>query len=254
MPDLELPNASIVITPSILYYGTPITLITTLNEDGTANISPISSSWALGDRVLLGFKYIPVLDVRVEPLFARQNVKILDVKNRFYNSVPGMRMTLHHLSFNWEILSLDAQGFLNLERTRECVINVTSPATLEGIGRIADTTGRNPPLNTGRTYRFEADKFALGGFTRLRSEWVSPPRVAQCPLQLEAKVLAIHPLALDFGCAAVETKVVRVHAHEEIVVPGTNHIDPLKWQPLFYVFRHYFSTGERLGKNDWAEV
>lgn len=42
------------INPSILYYGTPVILLNTLNEDGTTNISPISSSWALGDCVVLG--------------------------------------------------------------------------------------------------------------------------------------------------------------------------------------------------------
>ena len=201
----NLVDKSIVITPSILYYGTPITLISTVNEHSQANISPISSSWALGDRVVLGF-------------------------------------------------SLDAQGFLNLEQNRECVINVASPEALEGIGKIADTTGRNPPSSVGRDYTFEADKFALGNFTKLESDLVQPPRIAECPLQLEAKVLAIHVLAGDVGLAAVETQVVRVHARADIVVPGTNHIDPQLWHPLFYVFRHYFSTGERLGKNSWAEI
>ena len=43
-----------VITPKILYYGTPVVLLNTLNQDGTTNISPISSSWALGNFIILG--------------------------------------------------------------------------------------------------------------------------------------------------------------------------------------------------------
>lgn len=43
-----------VIEPKILYYGTPVVLLTTLNEDGSTNISPISSSWALGNCLVLG--------------------------------------------------------------------------------------------------------------------------------------------------------------------------------------------------------
>jgi flavin reductase (DIM6/NTAB) family NADH-FMN oxidoreductase RutF len=43
-----------VIQPSILYYGTPVVLLTTLNEDRTTNISPLSSSWALGQHIVLG--------------------------------------------------------------------------------------------------------------------------------------------------------------------------------------------------------
>lgn len=42
------------IQPKILYYGAPVVLLTTENEDGTTNISPISSSWALGHYVILG--------------------------------------------------------------------------------------------------------------------------------------------------------------------------------------------------------
>lgn len=42
------------IRPSILYFGTPVVLLTTLNEDGSTNISPLSSAWALGSRIILG--------------------------------------------------------------------------------------------------------------------------------------------------------------------------------------------------------
>lgn len=42
------------IQPKILYYGTPVILLNTLNEDDTVNITPISSSWALGDCIVLG--------------------------------------------------------------------------------------------------------------------------------------------------------------------------------------------------------
>jgi flavin reductase (DIM6/NTAB) family NADH-FMN oxidoreductase RutF len=44
----------VTIKPTILYFGTPVVLITTLNPDGGVNISPMSSAWALGDRVVLG--------------------------------------------------------------------------------------------------------------------------------------------------------------------------------------------------------
>lgn len=37
---------------------------------------------------------------------------------------------------------------------------------------------------------------------------------------------------------SVETEVIRVHADERIVVPGTHHVDPVLWSPLIYDFRH----------------
>ncbi|MEU4193337.1 flavin reductase family protein [Kribbella sp. NPDC026611] len=44
----------VTIEPSILYVGTPVALLSTLNEDGTVNLAPMSSAWALGDVVVLG--------------------------------------------------------------------------------------------------------------------------------------------------------------------------------------------------------
>lgn len=45
---------SIEIDPAILYWGTPVTLISTLNDDGTANLAPMSSVWWLGWGCMLG--------------------------------------------------------------------------------------------------------------------------------------------------------------------------------------------------------
>jgi flavin reductase (DIM6/NTAB) family NADH-FMN oxidoreductase RutF len=42
------------IEPKILYFGTPVALISSLNEDGETNLAPISSFWTLGWTVLLG--------------------------------------------------------------------------------------------------------------------------------------------------------------------------------------------------------
>ena len=40
--------------PAILYFGTPVVLVSTLNEDGSANLAPISSVFWLGWRGVLG--------------------------------------------------------------------------------------------------------------------------------------------------------------------------------------------------------
>ncbi len=44
-----------VINPAILYFGTPVVLVSSLNEDGSANLAPMSSAWWLGPRCVLGF-------------------------------------------------------------------------------------------------------------------------------------------------------------------------------------------------------
>ncbi|WP_077326297.1 flavin reductase family protein [Virgibacillus siamensis] len=42
------------IDPNILYFGTPVVLISTLNEDGSANLAPMSSAWWLNQSCMLG--------------------------------------------------------------------------------------------------------------------------------------------------------------------------------------------------------
>ena len=42
------------IEPTILYFGTPVVLLSTENDDGSANLAPISSAWALGYTIVIG--------------------------------------------------------------------------------------------------------------------------------------------------------------------------------------------------------
>ena len=203
--------ATRVIHPSILYFGTPVVLVSTLNPDGTANLSPMSSAWALGDRVLLG-------------------------------------------------MGLSGQGCRNLLRTGEAVINLPGPELHRAVEAIADTTGCRevPAYKTAMGYRHVADKFALAGLDAAPSETVAPPRAAQCPLQLEARLLAAHRGSAVDGKEAdffsLEMRVLRVHAHEAILHAQSDHIDTARWSPLLYVFRHYFGTGPRLGRNFRSET
>jgi flavin reductase (DIM6/NTAB) family NADH-FMN oxidoreductase RutF len=203
-----------VIRPSVYYFGTPVVLITTLSADGAPNISPMSSAWALGDRIVLG-------------------------------------------------MATQGQGVENAVREGECVVNI-APATLwEQVERLARTTGRNPVPEGKKAlgYYYEPRKFEAAGLTPLPSDLVRPPRIAECPLQFETKVVAAHAPgggAWEIGCdhpfAIVEVQVLRVHAHEEITIPDTNHIDTARWHPLLYVFRHYIAAGADLGRTFKAEV
>lgn len=199
---------SVVIRPSILYFGTPVAVISTLNPDGTTNLSPISSAWALSDRVVLG-------------------------------------------------MAEAGQGCENLLRSGECVINLPGEADWASVEAVGRTTGRHPvpDYKQAMGYVHEADKFAQGALTPAASDIVQPLRIADYPMQLEAKLLASHRLsALEGeaetpGVRILETRVVRVHAHEHIVRPGTQRIDTSRWSPLLYVFRDYFGTGARLASN-----
>ncbi|QKG25236.1 flavin reductase family protein [Actinomadura verrucosospora] len=197
--------AHIAIEPSILYFGTPVVLLSTRNEDGTPNLAPMSSAWALGRTVVLG-------------------------------------------------LGAQGQTARNLAARPELVINVPGPEQWRAVERLAPLTGRDPvPAAKADRFRFEPDKFAASGLRATASETVAPPRVAECPLQLEARAVRVEPGASgDFVIAQAE--VLRVHADPRMVVPGTQHVDPAEWSPLIYNFRHYFGLGPELGHSFRTET
>ena len=148
----------------------------------------------------------------------------------------------------------------NMRRHPECVINLPSPEMWERVEKLAPLTGKNPvPEIKARQFRFEPHKFPAAGLTPLASEAVQPMRAKECPVHLEARVTRMHELSgarvqqLGGGIAA-EVEVVRVHVASDFVIKG-NYIDPARWSPLIYNFRHYFRLAEHeLGKTFRAEA
>jgi flavin reductase (DIM6/NTAB) family NADH-FMN oxidoreductase RutF len=43
-----------VLNPKMLYFGTPVLLISSVNHDGSTNIAPMSSAWWVGNTAMLG--------------------------------------------------------------------------------------------------------------------------------------------------------------------------------------------------------
>lgn len=52
---LRTPASHAIVDPAILYWGTPVVLVSTLNDDGSPNLAPISSAFWLGRTATLGF-------------------------------------------------------------------------------------------------------------------------------------------------------------------------------------------------------
>ncbi len=44
----------LTVAPKILYFGTPVALVSSVSPDGSSNLAPISSFWALGWAMTLG--------------------------------------------------------------------------------------------------------------------------------------------------------------------------------------------------------
>lgn len=154
----------------------------------------------------------------------------------------------------------DTKTLSNLRKNPDCVVNLPSPDLWRQVETLAPLTGLNPvPQEKTAKFRYESDKFAAANLTPLESECVSVPRVRECPAQLEARAVRIHPLVGErrlkdlSGGAAVEVEVLRVHVRQDYVMKD-NYVDPERWQPLIYNFRHYYGLGEELGKTFRAEV
>jgi flavin reductase (DIM6/NTAB) family NADH-FMN oxidoreductase RutF len=205
--------AHTAIEPGILYFGTPVVLISTSNEDGSPNLAPMSSAFWLGWRGMLG-------------------------------------------------LGARSKTTANLRRTRECVLNLPSDALAAAVDRLALTTGSDPvpPGKLKRGYFHVADKFGRAGLTPVPSETVAPPRVAECPVAMEAVLEAVHPFADDDeaqrgGVVGLEVRVQRVFVHEDIRVPGTaDHIDPDRWRPLIMSFQRLYGLGPQVHESALARI
>ncbi|MFT8980667.1 MAG: flavin reductase family protein [Bifidobacterium sp.] len=52
--NMKSSTTHINVRPSILYYGNTVVLLSTTNPDGSTNIAPMSSSWVLGNTIVLG--------------------------------------------------------------------------------------------------------------------------------------------------------------------------------------------------------
>ncbi|MFI1868500.1 flavin reductase family protein [Streptomyces jumonjinensis] len=191
----------------VLYFGTPVVLISSLNEDGTANLAPMSSAWWLGQSCMLG-------------------------------------------------LGNNAQTTTNLLREGECVLNLPSSAMVQVVDRIALTTGKPavPDYKVKQGYRYEPDKFSAAQLTEQASDLVRAPRVAECPVQLECRVVSAHPFGGPASHAtAFEVEVLRAHVEEDLVIPGTHYVDPLGWDPLIMKFCEFFGGGDNVHPSRLAE-
>ena len=138
------------------------------------------------------------------------------------------------------------KAYHNVMEVPEVIFNLPTAAMWEKVEAIAPYTAQNPvpPQKMGK-YTYTDDKFSIGGFTQLPSEKVRPPRIAECPIQAEAKVRNVNDRD---AYVLVELEFVQVHAEDHLVMEG-NKINPLEWEPLIYNFKHYYGLGEHKGLN-----
>ena len=199
--------------PEILYFGTPVILISTCNEDGSYNIAPISSVFWLGWRCIIG---ISALSKTTE----------------------------------------------NIKRTGSCVINLPSVHQVSAVNRLALTTGSStvPEGKKRKGYRYVSDKFKLAGLNPIPSKAIPPPRIDECPVQMETSLIAVHGIANEdeqqkSKILTMELRVLLVHLEESILMKGTtNRVDPDKWKPLIMSFQKFYGLGAQVHESVLATI
>jgi flavin reductase (DIM6/NTAB) family NADH-FMN oxidoreductase RutF len=109
-------------------------------------------------------------------------------------------------------------------------------------------------------YRHERDKFGISELTAIASDLVAPPRVAECPVQLEAVVDDWHVVGDSKPetrglLPAIEVRIVRVHIEEGLLMEGqADRIDPDRWRPLIMSFSQFYGLGPRVHPSRLAEI
>lgn len=196
-----------VVPLKVLYFGTPVVIISSTNPDGSTNLAPMSSAWWLGQDAMLG-------------------------------------------------LATGSQTTDNLLREDECVLNLVPSNMVAAVDRLALLSGSAvlPEYKARQGYRLEPDKFRASELTPQPSELVAPSRVLECPIQLECHVVARHEYVSSAAEAvAFQVAVQRAHIDQELLIPGTSYVNPLRWDPLIMKFCDFFGNGEEVHPSRLAE-
>ncbi|MBB6145059.1 flavin reductase (DIM6/NTAB) family NADH-FMN oxidoreductase RutF [Silvibacterium bohemicum] len=198
------------IEPSILYFGTPVVLISTRNEDGTINVAPMSSAWFLGWSCMVGLasgsKTTENLLREQECVLNFPSVAQVGAVNSLArttgsNPVPAWKQTT---GYRYVKDKLGAAGLTTLPSELIHTPRITEcPVQMEAV------------LQAGHPF---------GGFEVQRAYGTD----------LEEAFVT-----------AFELKIVRVHVEENLLLDGkANHVDSDKWKPLIMSFAHFYGLAD----------
>ncbi len=147
----------VTIEPGILYFGTPVVLISTVNEDGSFNLAPMSSAFWLGWRCVLGLGVAS----KTPQNMARTRECVLNLPSAdLAGMVDRLALTTGtevvpeakvRRGYHYEPAKFGVSGFtampsetIGAPRVRECPVQLE--AVVEAVHGLAD----NDPASRGR--------------------------------------------------------------------------------------------------------
>lgn len=187
--------------------------------------------------------------INKESLYYGSQVILMVTKN------PETKQTnITPISSSWTLnksivlgLGLNQQGYINLKAGSNLTLNLADASIWKNIEKIAKTTGNNqmPSWKKRKNYQFCSNKFVLGKFTPIQTQGESIPRIAECPIQIEANVIDIFERS-DYAIIECESKQIFV---KDSLLGENEKIKVDQWRPLIYKFRTYTTTQNSFGEN-----
>ena len=125
-----------------------------------------------------------------------------------------------------------------ISATREYVVNFPTAAIVEAVDRVGSVSGRN------------VDKFTEFGLTAVTGTYVQPPLIAECPMNVECRVIGIQEIG-DHDLFLGEALAVHV---AESALDENGRIIVEKLDPLCYLHSEYWALGEKLGRHGFTRT
>jgi len=125
-----------------------------------------------------------------------------------------------------------------ISESGEFVVNFPTTQILAEVDRCGCVSGR------------QVDKFAAFGLTAVPATRVRPPLIAECPINLECRLIGIEAIG-DHDLFRGE--VLAQHADEDIL-DEAGKIRVEKLDPICYMLGEYWSLGAQLGRHGFTQA
>jgi len=190
-----------VIDPAILYWGTPVVLITSSNEDGTSNIAPMSSAFWIGNSCMLG----------------------LSAKSKTTHNILRTRNCVLNLP----------------DHSPEMVAAVNALARTTGTEIVPPTKrARGYVFVQDKWVRAGLDPLKSDLVPPQRI--AQCPVQMECEL-IGTHAMFGNDAAHVGACLALEVTVLSVHVRDELRMDGfADRIDPDRWRPMIMSFQQLY--------------
>jgi flavin reductase (DIM6/NTAB) family NADH-FMN oxidoreductase RutF len=203
--------------PAILYFGTPVALISSENPDGTANLAPMSSVFWLGWRAVMGLAA------------ASQTAQNLQRTRQAVINLPSAAMAdaVDRLALTTGVNPVPAY------KEQRGYRYVADKFARAGLTPIPSETVR-PPRATEAPVQLEAQIEAVHMLAQEDSN------LRGIILTFEARILRVH----------IDDSILFPGMH----AGHPNRIDPDKWRPLIMSFQNFYGLGPQLRPSTLATI